>query len=126
MPEAITPFGTEPFPHTFLELRNISFQLSRALYLCAPILTDWCMVLTAARQRVNSLWPIVSLAILAGLAVTSHVHANRLSVPSGLGHIRVDFALRPSPQNDYALVVLLIALAPYLLWKLRSHPALND
>lgn len=120
LPGAITPFGNPPGPHNFLEPRNVYFQLNRAFYLGAPILAGWCMVLTAARQRLNSLWPIVSLALLALLAASSHVQANRLAIPTGLGHIRVDFALRPATQNEYGLVVLLIALTPYLLWKLQS------
>ena len=121
LPGAVTPFGAPHGPLHFFDPQNIYFQLDRALYLGAPIVAGWCMFLVATRQRLNAHWPIVSLAILAALAATSHVQANRLAVPSGLGHIRVDFALRPAPQNEYALVVLLIALTPYLLWKLRTR-----
>jgi hypothetical protein len=124
MPGAPTPFGGAFGPHHLFDPENIYFQLDRALYLGAPILVGWCMVLTAARQRLAAIWPIVSLTILALLAATSHVQANRLAIPTGLGHIRVDFALRPAPQNEYALVVLLIALAPYALWKLQVHRTL--
>ena len=119
LPGAITPFGSTP-GQQFFDLRNIYFQLNRALYLGSPVLVGWCMVFIAARQRLNSLWPMLSLMILALLAATSHVQANRLAVPSGLGHIRVDFALRPAAQNEYALVVLLLSLAPYLLWRIQS------
>jgi hypothetical protein len=125
MPQASTPFGNAYGPHTLFDPRNIYFQLDRALYLGAPILAGWCMTLTAARQRLKALWPIVSLALLALLAATSHVQANRLAIPSGLGHIRVDFALRPAPQNEYAVVVLLFALAPYLLWNLQTRRTLT-
>ncbi len=125
MPGAPTPFGNAYGPHSLFDPRNIYFQLDRALYLGAPILAGWCMLLVAARQRLNALWPLVTLTLLALLAATSHVQANRLAVPSGLGHIRVDFALRPAPQNEYALIVLLIALAPYLLWKLQTRSTLN-
>jgi hypothetical protein len=125
MPGATTPFGTAFGPQSLFDPRNIYFQLDRSLYLGAPILVGWCMVLTAARQRLNALWPIFSLALLALLAATAHVQANRLAIPSGLGHIRVDFALRSAAQNEYALVVLLFALAPYLLWKVGSHRALT-
>ena len=121
LPGTPTPFGTAPGPHHLFEPHNIYFQLDRALYLGAPILAGWCIVLTATRQRLKALWPVFSLVLLALLAATSHVQANRLAIPSGLGHIRVDFAFRPAAQNEYAMVVLLLALAPYLLWKLRSH-----
>jgi len=119
LPQAATPFGHGPLP--FFDPQNIYFQLNRSLYLGAPILVGWCMLLVAARQRLNALWPVVSLAILAVLAATSHVQANREAIPTGLGHIRVDFALRPAAQNEYALVVFLLALAPYLLWKFHTH-----
>jgi len=119
LPHAVTPFGHGPLH--FTDAQNIYFQLNRSLYLGAPILVGWCMLLVAARQRLNALWPVVSLAILAVLAATSHVQANREAIPTGLGHIRVDFALRPAAQNEYALVVFLLALAPYLLWKFHTH-----
>jgi hypothetical protein len=119
MPSAVTPFGHGPLH--FSDPQNIYFQLNRALYLAGPTLIGWCMVLMAVRQRSKAIWPVLSLTILTVLAATSQVQANRLAVPSGLGHIRVDFALRPAAQNEYALVVLLIALAPYLLWNLRSR-----
>ena len=124
LPGAITPFGSVP-GQQILDLRNIYFQINRALYLGAPILVGWCMVLTAARQRLKNAWPLFSLALLALLAATSHVQANRLEVPAGLGHIRVDFALRPAAQNEYALAVLLLALLPYIVWRFRSHSALS-
>ena len=122
LPTAITPFGHGPLH--FSDPQNIYFQLNRSLYLGAPILVGWCMLLVAARQRLSALWPVVSLAILAALAATSHVQANREAIPTGLGHIRVDFALRPAAQNEYALVVLLVALAPYVVWKIQSRRAL--
>lgn len=120
VPGAVTPFGAPHGPLGFLDPQNIYFQLNRALYLGSPILAGWCMVLIATRQRLSALWPLISLALLALLAATSHVQANRLAVPSGLGHIRVDFALRPAAQNEYALVVFLFALFPYLLWRLKT------
>ena len=119
LPDAVTPFGLGPLH--FSDPQNIYFQLNRSFYLGAPILAGWCMLLTAARQRLNTLWPLISLTILTLLAATSHVQANRLAIPTGLGHIRVDFALRPAAQNEYALVVLFLALTPYLLWKLQTH-----
>jgi hypothetical protein len=123
LPGAITPFGSVPGQQPF-DLRNIYFQLNRALYFGSPILAGWLMVFIAARQRLNSLWPILSLILLALFAATSHVQANRLAVPTHFGHIRLDFALRSAAQNEYALVVLLVALLPYLLWRLRRRRSL--
>lgn len=120
LPGASTPFGAEPFPHTFLEPRNIYFQLDRALYLGGPILVGWCMTAAAARQRLKALWPVASLALLALFAATAQVQANRNAIPGGFGHIRLTFALRSLDQSEYALAVVLIAFSPYLLWKLQS------
>lgn len=124
MPKAIVPFGALS-PHTFFNARNLYFQLDRALYLGAPVLVGWCMVLVATRQRLKNIWPVVSLALLALLAATSHVQANRNAIPSGLGHIRITFAIRSIAQTEYALVVLLMTLVPYLLWKLQTHRSIN-
>ena len=124
LPGAITPFGSVP-GQQLLDFRNIYFQVNRALYLGAPILVGWSMVLIAIRQRRRALWPMLSLILLTLLAATSHVQANRLEVPTGLGHIRVDFALRPAAQNEYALAVLLLALLPYITWRFRSHAELS-
>jgi len=120
MPSANTPFGTEPFPHTFLEPRNLYFQLDRAIFFAGPTLVGWCMTATAARQRLKSLWPIVSLALLGLFTATAQVQANRDAIPAGFGHIRLTFALSSLDQTEYALAVFLIAFAPYLLWKLQS------
>ena len=120
LPGADTPFDSVG-PHAFFDPLNLYFQLDRALYLGAPILAGWCMLLLAVRQRLIALWPILSLSILTLLAATSHVQASRLALPRGLGHILIDFALRPAPQNEYALGVLLLALAPYLLWTVRTR-----
>jgi hypothetical protein len=124
LPEATTPFGAPHGPLRFFDPQNIYFQLDRALYLGAPILVGWCMALIAARQRLKALWPIASLALLGLFAATAQVQANRDAIPSGFGHIRLTFALRSIDQTEYALVVLLIALAPYLLWKLQTRRAL--
>jgi len=124
LPGAVTPFGSTLGPHNLFDPQNIYFQLDRSLYLGAPILVGWWMCLLAARQRLQALWPILSLAILALIAATSHVQANRLAIPSGLGHIRVTFALRPAVQSEYALVVLVFALLPYLLWRLKTAHSL--
>jgi len=124
MPIAATPFGTLG-PHTLFDPRNIYFQLTRALFFCAPVLVGWYMELTAARQRLKPRWPISSLALLGLLAATVGVRAYPNDLPTGFGHIRLSFALRSLDQTEYALIALLIALVPYLLWKLRLHLALN-
>ncbi len=125
LPGAITPFSAGPGPHHLFDPHNVYFQLNRALYFGGPILVGWCMVATAARQRLKSLWPLFSLALLGLLAATAHVEANRLVIPSGFGHIRLTFALTSAAQIEYAMVVLLLSLPPYLLWKLPSHRALS-
>lgn len=126
LPGALTPFGSAPAPHKLDNLRNIYFQLDRALYFAAPILVGWWLGLIAARQRSKALWPILGLTLLALLGAMAQIQADRNAIPSGFGHIRMSFALRSPAQTEYALVVLLIALLPYLIWRIRAvlfHPA---
>ena len=120
LPGAPTPFGSRPGHHTLFEPSNIYFQLDRALFFGAPVLVGWCMGLTAARQRLNTLWPICSLALLGLFAATVGVRAYPSALPTGFGHIRLSFAFRSVDETEYALLVVLFASLPYLIWRLKT------
>lgn len=64
-----------------------------------------------------------SLVLLALLAATVGVRAYPNPLPTGFGHVRLSFAIRSLDQMEYALISLLIAFGPYLLWKPRTHRA---
>jgi hypothetical protein len=121
LPGADTPFGGGPV----YGFANLYFQAGKALYFAAPILIGWGIGLIAARQRFNAVWPIVGLVLIALMGGTAQVQASRTAVPGGLGHIRMNFALGTSVQGIpdglfHALVILALAVLPYLLWRFQK------
>lgn len=124
LPGADTPFGARFGAHRIFEFANLYFQADRAFYFGAPILVGWGVGLMAARQRLNEVWPTVGLVLIAWMGGTARVHASRTAVPGGLGHIRVDFVLGTPGHGVpdglfHALVILLLAVLPYLVWRLH-------
>ncbi len=102
------------------------FNAGRLLYFGGPILIGWGIGLMAARQRLNTPWPIGGLAPIALLAVTAQVRAGRTEVPGGIGHISLRFAFGSAAQPLsvgllHTLVVflpmVLVMALPYLIWR---------
>jgi hypothetical protein len=124
LPGADTPFGVRWTGPPYA-LQNLSFQFGKFYYFGAPILVGWGIGLIAARQRMKVVWPTVGLILIALMGGTAQIHASRTGIPSGLGHIRMDFfALGPSVQGVYdgmfhALVILSLTALPFLIWRLR-------
>jgi hypothetical protein len=122
MPGADTPFGVRWTGPPYA-LQNLSFQFGKFYYFGAPILVGWAIGLIAARQRMKAIWPTVSLVLIALMGGTAEIHASRSSVPSGLGHIRMNFfTVGPSTQVLYehifrVLVILLFTVLPWLIWQ---------
>jgi hypothetical protein len=121
LPGADTPFGSGRADG----FANLYFQAGKAIYFFAPFIVGWGIVLIAARQRLNAIWPAIGLVMVAWVGATGQVQAGRTSVPGGLGHIRMDFALRNSAHGlpDAllgALVILSITALPYLIWRLQK------
>lgn len=105
-------------------LAVLYFQFGRTLYYGAPVLIGWGIGLLAARQRLNAIWPAVGLVVVALIGGSAEVHAGRTAVPGGLGHVGMNFALGASDQQIpggliHALIILLLAAAPYLIWRLQ-------
>jgi hypothetical protein len=128
LPGADTPFGSRPGQHRIFEFANVYFQIDRALYFGAPVLVGWGIGVIALRQRLRPIWPTVGLVLIALIGGTARVQASRTAVPTGLGHIRMDFVLGSTmPLVRYglshALVILTLTVLPYLIWrsqKIRS------
>jgi hypothetical protein len=118
LPGADTPFARiDGFAVFYL-------GLGRWIYFGAPVFAGWGILIIAARQRFNALWPIAGTALVAFVAAAAQVHASRTAMPGGLGHIRMDFGLPGSElllfgRLVYALVILSLAWAPYIVWRLR-------
>jgi hypothetical protein len=121
LPGAETPFGG----HRLYGFENIYFQLDRALYFGAPIFVGWGIGLIAVRQRLKAFWPAVGLILIAWVGGAAQVHAGRIAVPVGLGHIRMDFAWGTSVHGVpdglfHALVIFSLTVLPYLVWRLQK------
>lgn len=129
LPGADTPFGVGTGPIYGLE--NIYFQAGKFYYFGAPVLVGWAIGFLAVRQRLRMVWPIVGLVLIAGVGATTQIHASRTAVPNGPGHISMNFfTFSPSGQGIsgllfHALVILLLTVAPYLIWRLRRIEPLS-
>jgi len=129
LPGADTPFVRIDGSTITDGLAILYFQLGKSLYFGAPILVGWGIGLLAARQRLKAIWPMVGLVLIALIGGTAQVRAGRTVVPGGFGHTRIDFALGTSNHGIpdglfHALVILSLAVLPYLIWRLqKAHSA---
>ena len=124
LPEAATPFGS---PMNGFE--NIYFQAARFLYLGAPVVISWAVGVAAARQRAKAGWLSVGLVLIAMAAASNQVHASRIEVPHGLGHISMTFGLGTSVSSirfslGCAFLYFAFAVLPYLVWRLQRSRSL--
>jgi hypothetical protein len=120
LPGSDTPFGGGPVHG----LANLYFQFGKYFYGSAPILVGWVVTVLAVRQRVKAIWPSTGFVLVAWIGAAARIRASRTDIPHGLGHIRMDFVLWPWAQNGhdgfvYALVILSLAVLPYLLWRIH-------
>ena len=128
LPGADTPFGVHLGP--IYGLRNVYFQVGKLYYYGAPVLVGWGVCLTAVRQRVKAVWPIIGLVLIAWMGSTARIHAGRTAVPGGFGHIRMNFSPGRSVQGVYevlfhALLILSLSLLPYLILRFQKRPRLS-
>jgi hypothetical protein len=120
LPESDTPFGGGPLQG----LANLYFQFGKYFYGSAPILVGWVVAVVAVRQRAKAVWPLTGFALVAWIGAAARIRASRTEIPGRLGHIRMNFALWPWVQNGHegqvhALVILSLAVLPYLLWRIQ-------
>ncbi len=123
LPGAATPFGAAQAGSIF-RVENIYFQTGRMIYFGAPFLIGWSISALAVRQRRRAIWPIAGLVLVAIVAATAHVNANRPTAPGRAGYVSMGFTLGSSTQaiSDsliHALVILSLTALPYLIWHLR-------
>jgi len=103
----------------------VYFQIGRLLYFTAPVLIGWAIALIAGRLKVNAAWPTVGWILIALIGGTVQVHTRRPAGPGGAGHVSIGFNLGASAQSfpdglTHALVILSLAVLPYLVWRLVS------
>jgi hypothetical protein len=125
LPGTITPFvRVDGFA-------MIYFGIGRLLYFSAPVLVGWVLVIVATRQRLKSAWPAFGLVAVAVLGAAVQVRAHRTQ---GIAHVSMHLALGNSiPEVGsslfHALMFLLLASAPYAIWRVRRFqpsPLSND
>ena len=129
LPGADTPFGAR-IPGPIYGLENIYFQADKFYYFSAPFLVGWGVALLAARQRLQSAWPIVGLVLLAWMGGMAQIRASRSALPNALGHIRMDFGIQSWSPHIYqaalnALVIFSLTALPYLIWRLQKARSLS-
>ena len=123
LPGADTPFRALAAP-TY-SLTNMYFQAGKFYYYSAPVLVGWTIGIVAARQRMKTVWLAVGLLLIAWMGATARIQAGQTAVPSGLGHISMEFFTLDSPSQTIsqsmlsALVIFILAILPYLVWRLR-------
>jgi hypothetical protein len=106
------------------------FGVGRMIYFGAPLLIGWGIGLIAARQRLKLIWPSVGLILIALIGSVARVHASRPLSPGKVGKISMLFTVEPSPQGlsnslTHALVFLILAVLPYLIWRLQKARSLS-
>jgi hypothetical protein len=114
-----TPFGGPQHG-----LANLYFQFGKYFYGSAPVLVGWVAAVVAVRQRAKVVWPLTGFVLVAWIGAAARIRASRTEVPGRLGHIRMDFVLWPWVQNGHdalvhALIILSLAVLPYLLWRIQ-------
>jgi hypothetical protein len=118
------PYSATPFVR-IQGVEILVFGSGRLLYFAAPILTGWAIALTAARQRLNPLWPTLGILLVSLLGGASQVHVRR-SLITPFRHVSMGFILLQGSLADsvhsfqfaHFVVNLLLTGLPYLLWTL--------
>lgn len=102
----ITP-GPHPIPAWFA---NLADAVKIVANLILPIACGWGTALIAMRQRLQSIWPIVALALVALLGSIMQLDVVLPSASSSAGRLMVGLGMLP----DSRLVLnLLLILSPY-------------
>lgn len=123
MPAAETPFGYGlPATHA---LAKIYFVADKSWYYGAPIVVGLGIAIIAIRQRLSSVWPMIGLGLVAYVAATARIFANRESLQSKFT-VSMSFLSLPSSRAVasgellYALAIFSVSILPYLVWRFRN------
>ncbi len=126
MPTAETPFGYAP-PHAFAKFY---FAADKSWYYGAPVVVGLVIAIVAIRQRLKSLWPAIGLALIAYMAATAHIYANRVSLHNKFT-VSMSFFSLPSSRAAasgellYGLAIFCVSILPYLAWRFRNAYSLS-
>lgn len=106
-------------------LAEVYFGIGRMIYYWSPVLIGWAIALIAVRQRLKAGWPVAGLASIALIGATARVHAGHPTGSVALGHVSMDFAFgstvpEVSQSLSRAMVLLLLSMLPYFIWRLKK------
>ena len=85
----------------------------------------------AIRQRLKSLWPVIGLALVACMAATARIYANRAPVHNKFSVSMSFFSLptshaAASGELLYALAIFCLSILPYVAWRFRNGDLLSQ
>jgi hypothetical protein len=88
-----------------------------------PLLLGWAIAIVATRQRMPPLWPVIGLAVIAGLAAINQLH---IDVPLARGqHGEIGLGANIGTAAAIRAVInLTLTLPLYFAWR-RWQPALT-
>lgn len=110
LPGSQTPFVPTQGPSV------LYFAVGRLDYFFAPVLIGWGIGLFATRQRSMPIWPVLGLILNALIASAVQFHAVRPHVPGADGQVSVGFTF--ASGLGHAFGILLLTMAPYLVWRI--------
>ena len=129
LPSAETPFG-----HGLSgmhALAKLYFVADKSWYYGAPIVIGLGVAIIAIRQRLKSIWPVIGLGLIAYMAATARINANRVALHDKFT-VSMSFFSLPSSRAAasgellYAVAIFSLSILPYLVWRFGSADSLRD
>jgi hypothetical protein len=107
------------------------FVADKSWYYGAPIVVGLGIAIIAIRQRLNSVWLAIGLALEAYMAATARIYANRVALHNKFTVSMSFFSLlgsRAAAAGEllYAVAIFSLSILPYLVWRFRSADSLRD
>jgi hypothetical protein len=123
LPTAQTPFGHElSAMHAFAKLY---FAADKSWYYGAPIVVGLGIAVIAVRQRLNSVWLVIGLALDTYMGATARIYANRVTLHNKFTVSMSFFSLPDSSAAAsrellYAIAIFSLSILPYVAWRFRN------
>jgi hypothetical protein len=105
-------------------LAIVYFGFGKLVYFCAPIWVGLGVAIVAVRQRLETFWCTLGLALTALAGGMAQVHTKAAEVVGRAGRVSMDFTLGPSGQEiSFALIhtlaIFSLSLLPCLVWRFQ-------
>ena len=112
-------------------LAIVYFGIGKLIFFGAPILIGWGIGVVTIRQRLKPMWPAAGLALIALIGGTLKVGVTQPDATRRVGHIYMGLTYGSAGQIIpdglfHALVILSLAVLPYLIWRLQRVHTLHQ